>query len=85
MDRRAFLKLLGTERTQERIAYTVHEAARMLGAAERSGCIHMIDHELRFNPNRRRVKELLDSGRYRSTTCVSMSPSRRRNSARPCE
>jgi predicted dehydrogenase len=38
------------------------EAARMLDAAEAASRIHMIDHELRFNPNRRRIAELVASG-----------------------
>jgi predicted dehydrogenase len=38
------------------------EAARMLAAAEAAGRVHMIDHELRFNPNRMRVAELIAQG-----------------------
>lgn len=38
------------------------EAARMLAAAEAAGRIHMIDHELRFNPNRKRIAELISEG-----------------------
>jgi len=38
------------------------EAARMLKAAEAAGRVHMIDHELRFNPNRMRVAELIGEG-----------------------
>ncbi len=38
------------------------EAKAMLDAAEAKGRVHMIDHELRFNPNRRRVRELIRSG-----------------------
>lgn len=38
------------------------EAARMLHAAEAAGRVHMIDHELRFNPNRMRIAELIASG-----------------------
>ena len=38
------------------------EAARMLEAAEAAGRIHMIDHELRFNPNRMRIAELIADG-----------------------
>lgn len=38
------------------------EARRMLDAAENAGRIHMIDHELRFNPNRAKVAELIHSG-----------------------
>lgn len=43
-------------------AMDVAEAARMLEAAEAAGRIHMIDHELRFNPNRRRIAEWIASG-----------------------
>ncbi|MCH1571033.1 MAG: Gfo/Idh/MocA family oxidoreductase, partial [Longimicrobiales bacterium] len=38
------------------------EAAAMLDAAEASGRIHMLDHELRFNPNRMRVADLISDG-----------------------
>jgi predicted dehydrogenase len=38
------------------------EAARMLAAAEAAGRVHMIDHELRFNPNRMRIAELISEG-----------------------
>jgi predicted dehydrogenase len=38
------------------------EAARMLAAAEAAGRLHMIDHELRFNPNRARIASLIAEG-----------------------
>jgi len=38
------------------------EAAEMLAAAERAGVVHVIDHELRFNPNRRKVRALVAEG-----------------------
>jgi predicted dehydrogenase len=38
------------------------QAARMLDAAETAGRVHMIDHELRFNPNRMRIAELIADG-----------------------
>ena len=38
------------------------EAAEMLAAAKASGRIHLIDHELRFNPRRRRMAELVKEG-----------------------
>jgi predicted dehydrogenase len=38
------------------------EAARMLAAADEAGRVHMIDHELRFNPNRMRIAELVSEG-----------------------
>jgi predicted dehydrogenase len=43
-------------------AMDAREAARMLRAAEAAGRIHMIDHELRFNPNRMRIAELIAQG-----------------------
>lgn len=43
-------------------AMNADEARRMLDCAEAHGRIHMIDHELRFNPSRRRVKALIDQG-----------------------
>jgi predicted dehydrogenase len=43
-------------------AMDAEEAARMLGAAEAAGRLHMIDHELRFNPNRMRIAELIAQG-----------------------
>jgi predicted dehydrogenase len=44
------------------MALSVAEAAEMLAAAERAGVVHVIDHELRFNPNRRKVKRLIAEG-----------------------
>jgi len=38
------------------------EAKTMLDKAEALGRVHMIDHELRFNPNRTRIAELIASG-----------------------
>lgn len=38
------------------------EAQAMLDAATRAGRIGMIDHELRFNPNRRRIAEMIRQG-----------------------
>ena len=38
------------------------EAAGMLAAAEAAGRVHMIDHELRFNPNRARIAALIADG-----------------------
>jgi predicted dehydrogenase len=43
-------------------AMNAGEAASMLQAAEAAGRIHMIDHELRFNPNRMRIAELIAEG-----------------------
>jgi len=44
------------------MAMTSTEAKTMLDEAERLGRLHMIDHELRFNPNRRKIKALLEAG-----------------------
>jgi len=38
------------------------EARDMLEAARAAGRLHMIDHELRFNPNRARIAELIHGG-----------------------
>ena len=43
-------------------AMNAGEAARMLAAAEAAGRVHMIDHELRFNPNRMRIAQLISDG-----------------------
>ncbi len=43
-------------------AMNATEAARMLAAAEAAGRLHMIDHELRFNPNRARIAALIAEG-----------------------
>ena len=39
-----------------------NESAQMLAAAESAGKLHIIGHELRFNPNRRAIKQLIASG-----------------------
>lgn len=44
------------------MAMNLTEAKDMLAAAKASARIHLIDHELRFNPTRVRLKELLDGG-----------------------
>jgi len=44
------------------MAMDADEALTMWRAAEAAGRRHMIDHELRFNPNRRRVAELIHEG-----------------------
>jgi predicted dehydrogenase len=44
------------------MAMNTQESQAMLGKAKSLGRIHMIDHELRFNPTRQKIKELLDSG-----------------------
>ena len=37
------------------------------------GRVHMIDHELRFNPNRRKVKELIEAGAIGNVRHVNVS------------
>ncbi len=44
------------------MAMDVAEARAMTEAAHRAGVVHVIDHELRFNPTRLRMKALLDEG-----------------------
>jgi predicted dehydrogenase len=44
------------------MALSAQEASEMLGRAEAAGRLHLIDHELRFNPNRTKVRELLAAG-----------------------
>lgn len=44
------------------MAMNSEESAAMLEKADSLGRIHMIDHELRFNPNRRKIQELIESG-----------------------
>jgi|TARA_B100000929_G_scaffold155489_1_gene123183 predicted dehydrogenase len=43
-------------------AMNAEEAAEMLKVANENNKIHMIDHELRFNPNRKKIKEWISSG-----------------------
>ena len=43
-------------------AMNISEAKQMLQAAQTAGVTHVIDHELRFNGNRARIKELIDAG-----------------------
>ncbi|MBD3624080.1 MAG: Gfo/Idh/MocA family oxidoreductase [Rhodobacteraceae bacterium] len=43
-------------------AMNAGEAREMLDAARAAGRLHMVDHELRFNPNRARVAELIAAG-----------------------
>jgi predicted dehydrogenase len=44
------------------MAMSTAEAGEMLARAEQARRIHVIDHELRFNPNRRKVKRLIEEG-----------------------
>jgi predicted dehydrogenase len=49
------------------------QARTMLDRAEALGRVHMIDHELRFNPNRRKVKELIAAGAIGNVRHVNVS------------
>lgn len=43
-------------------AMNADEARQMLDRAKAKGRLHMIDHEMRFNPNRSRVAEMIANG-----------------------
>ena len=62
------------------------EAARMLAAAEAAGRVHMIDHELRFNPNRARIASLIADGalgEVRHVVVTSIGPAWNDPASRP--
>ena len=44
------------------MALNAMEAREMYQGAEKAGVVHLVDHELRFNPTRMRMKELIDEG-----------------------
>jgi predicted dehydrogenase len=44
------------------MALTAAEAEAMTEGADRAGVVHVVDHELRFNPNRRKVRTLIGDG-----------------------
>ncbi len=44
------------------MAMNSDEARQMLDQAQTLGRVHMIGHELRFNPNRRKIKQIIESG-----------------------
>ncbi len=44
------------------MAMNSNESRQMLDKAEALGRVHMIGHELRFNPNRRKIKQLIADG-----------------------
>jgi predicted dehydrogenase len=67
------------------MAMSAAEAEDMLARGERARRVHVIDHELRFNPNRRKVKRLIEEGligapRHVLLTAVNAS---RQDPARP--
>ena len=54
-------------------AMDASEASRMYQAAEAAGRVHMIDHELRFNPSRMRIAELISDGTLGEIRHVNIS------------
>lgn len=44
------------------MAMNQDESLEMLETAEKLNKVHIIGHELRFNPNRKKIKELIESG-----------------------
>ena len=60
------------------MAMNKDEAREMLEKAESLNRVHMIDHELRFNPTRQKIKDLVDSGtigEVRHVNIVNITPS----------
>lgn len=67
-------------------AMNAAEAARMLEAAEAAGRVHMIDHELRFNPNRARIASIIAEGAIgdvRHVVITNIGPTWNDPSSRP--
>ncbi|MES2847331.1 MAG: Gfo/Idh/MocA family oxidoreductase [Pseudomonadota bacterium] len=67
-------------------AMNAAEAAQMLQAAEAAGRIHMIDHELRFNPNRAHIARMIaegDLGQIRHVNIANIGNSWANPSSRP--
>lgn len=59
------------------MAMNSDEARQMLEGAEALGRVHIIGHELRFNPTRRKLKALLDEGyigQVRHVNIVNITP-----------
>lgn len=59
-------------------AMNAGEARAMLDAARAAGRLHMLDHELRFNPNRMRMAEMIsggDLGEIRHATIANIGSS----------
>jgi predicted dehydrogenase len=68
------------------LAMNVAEAREMYAKAQEAGVIHLVDYELRFDPSRGRLKELLDDGfigSLRHVTLTSVSNSQMDESSRP--
>ncbi len=54
-------------------AMNAPEAREMLEAAERAGVLHLIDHELRFHPSLRALKERIEKGELGAPERVTFS------------
>jgi predicted dehydrogenase len=68
------------------MAMNTDESQAMLGKAKTLGRIHMIDHELRFNPTRQKIKELIESGfigEVRHVNISNITPSWANPASRP--
>jgi len=57
---------------EQPMAMNADESAAMLERAEALGLLHIIGHELRFNPNRRKIKSLIDSGAIGNVRAMNM-------------
>jgi predicted dehydrogenase len=60
------------------MAMNADEAAHMYEYAESLGRVHLIGHELRFNPNRRKIRQLIESGAIgtvRHANILNVTPS----------
>jgi predicted dehydrogenase len=60
------------------MAMNAGESEAMLSKAKALGRIHMVDHELRFNPTRQKIKALLDEGfvgQVQHVNIVNITPS----------
>lgn len=68
------------------MAMNAGESQAMLEKAKALGRIHMIDHELRFNPTRQKIKELIESGfigEVRHVNISNITPSWANPASRP--
>lgn len=68
------------------MAMSVSEAKKMLTTAVRLGRRHMVNHEMRFNPNRRKAQKLIKEGKLgivRHAHVVSISSSWANPTSRP--
>lgn len=55
------------------MAMSADESRQMLAVAEAHKRVHVIGHELRFNPNRRKIRELIASGAVGQVRHVNIS------------